>query len=204
MALPTHLDLQLVTPDRLARLEQVDECGFPARKGISACFRDTPPCSRRWPSGAVVPEGSEKTYISLGGRFRRSAAGRGHHSGATRRARRRDRRRPRRAAQARRGAAAAARPMSTTSARIALAKSLARLQVRPASAQRAPASSNGCGRKADAAMTPCLRCRSAGPSDGPRLRRTSNEDSHSTRAESGCSSSPTAWAATSRAKSPRA
>ncbi len=135
-------------------------------------------------------KGTEKTYLVAGLRLRRSAAGSRHDPGADRRARRGDRRRPRRGgAQARAEERLAAQPASDIDyerARVALAKSLSRLQV----SSRIGVSADRRARTgADARLTTHERHASAvvqlGRYDGPGLRRTSNEDSYCARPDLG-------------------
>ena len=66
MALPTHIDLQIVTPDRALILEQVDEVEIPGSEGY---FGVLPGHTALLASLAVgelwYRKGQEKTYLSI-------------------------------------------------------------------------------------------------------------------------------------------
>ena len=64
MALPTHLDLQIVTPDRLVVQARVDEVQVPGLKAISVCCRDTRQCWRRSRSGSCGIERARRRPTS--------------------------------------------------------------------------------------------------------------------------------------------
>ena len=66
MALPTHLDLRIVTPDRLVIHERVDEVQIPGSKGYFGVLpRNTPLLASLAVGVMWYGKGSEKTYVSL-------------------------------------------------------------------------------------------------------------------------------------------
>ena len=66
MALPTHLDLQIVTPDRLVIRERVDEVQIPGSKGYFGVLPGHTPLLASLAVGEMwYRKGSEKTYVSL-------------------------------------------------------------------------------------------------------------------------------------------
>ena len=119
MAIPTHIDLQIVTPDRPIVHEQVDEVEIPGAEGYFGVLPGHTPLLASLAVGELwYRKGQEKTYLVDRVRVRRGAARPRDDPGAARRARRGDRRRARGGgAQARRGAARARQGRtSTTSA----------------------------------------------------------------------------------------
>ena len=70
MALPTHLDLQIVTPDRLVVRERVDEVQIPGSEGYFGVLPGHTPLLASLAIGEMwYRQGSNKTYISLAGGF---------------------------------------------------------------------------------------------------------------------------------------
>ena len=70
MALPTHLDLQIVTPDRLVVRERVDEVQIPGSEGYFGVLPGHTPLLAAIAIGEMwYRKGSNKTYISLAGGF---------------------------------------------------------------------------------------------------------------------------------------
>ena len=66
MALPTHLDLQIVTPDRLVVREQVDEVQIPGAEGYFGVLPGHTPMLAALSVGEMwYRKGAEKTYVSL-------------------------------------------------------------------------------------------------------------------------------------------
>jgi F-type H+-transporting ATPase subunit epsilon len=70
MALPTHLDLQIVTPDRLLVREQVDEVQIPGSEGYLGILPGHTPLLTSLAVGEMwYRKGQEKTYLSIAGGF---------------------------------------------------------------------------------------------------------------------------------------
>src|SRR5918993_4336836 len=70
MALPTHLDLQIVTPDRLLVQERVDEVQIPGSEGYFGVLPGHTPLLASLAVGELwYRKGQEKTYLSLAGGF---------------------------------------------------------------------------------------------------------------------------------------
>jgi F-type H+-transporting ATPase subunit epsilon len=66
MALPTHLDLQIVTPDRLIVHEQVDEVQIPGSEGYFGVLPGHTPLLAALTVGELwYRKGQEKTYLSI-------------------------------------------------------------------------------------------------------------------------------------------
>ena len=66
MALPTHLDLQIVTPDRLIVREQVDEVQIPGSEGYFGVLPGHTPMLASLAVGEMwYRKGQEKTYLSI-------------------------------------------------------------------------------------------------------------------------------------------
>lgn len=66
MALPTHLDLQIVTPDRLVVREQVDEVQIPGAQGYFGVLPGHTPMLAALAVGEMwYRKGADKTYVSL-------------------------------------------------------------------------------------------------------------------------------------------
>jgi F-type H+-transporting ATPase subunit epsilon len=66
MALPTHLDLQIVTPDRLVVREQVDELQIPGSEGYFGVLPGHTPMLAALAIGQLwYRKGSEKTYVAI-------------------------------------------------------------------------------------------------------------------------------------------
>ena len=66
MALPTHLDLQIVTPDRLVVRERVDEVQIPGSEGYFGVLPGHTPLLAALAIGEMwYRKGANKTYISL-------------------------------------------------------------------------------------------------------------------------------------------
>ena len=66
MALPTHLDLQIVTPDRLVVREQVDEVQIPGSEGYFGVLPGHTPLLASLAVGEMwYRKGQEKTYSSI-------------------------------------------------------------------------------------------------------------------------------------------
>ena len=66
MALPTHLDLRIVTPDRLLVHEQVDEVEVPGSQGFFGVLPGHTPLLASLAVGELwYRKGQEKTYLSL-------------------------------------------------------------------------------------------------------------------------------------------
>ena len=66
MALPTHLDLQIVTPDRLLVQEQVDEVEIPGSEGYFGVLPGHTPLLASLAVGELwYRKGQEKLYLSL-------------------------------------------------------------------------------------------------------------------------------------------
>jgi F-type H+-transporting ATPase subunit epsilon len=70
MALPTHIDLQIVTPDRRIVQEQVDEVEVPGSEGYFGVLPGHTPMLASLGVGELwYRQGQEKTYLSLAGGF---------------------------------------------------------------------------------------------------------------------------------------
>ena len=66
MALPTHIDLQIVTPDRLIVREQVDEVEIPGSEGYFGVLPGHTPLLASLAVGELwYRKGQEKFYLSL-------------------------------------------------------------------------------------------------------------------------------------------
>jgi F-type H+-transporting ATPase subunit epsilon len=66
MALPTHLDLQIVTPDRLVVREQVDEVQIPGSEGYFGVLPGHTPLLAALAVGEMwYRKGAEKTYVAI-------------------------------------------------------------------------------------------------------------------------------------------
>ena len=66
MALPTHIDLQIVTPDRLLVQDQVDEVEVPGAKGYFGVLPGHTPMLAALAVGELwYRKGQEKTYLSI-------------------------------------------------------------------------------------------------------------------------------------------
>jgi F-type H+-transporting ATPase subunit epsilon len=66
MALPTHIDLQIVTPDRLLVREQVDEVQLPGSQGYLGVLPGHTPLLTSLAVGELwYRKGSEKTHLSI-------------------------------------------------------------------------------------------------------------------------------------------
>ena len=66
MALPTHLDLQIVTPDRLVVREQVDELQIPGSEGYFGVLPGHTPMLAALAIGQLwYRKGAEKTYVAI-------------------------------------------------------------------------------------------------------------------------------------------
>jgi F-type H+-transporting ATPase subunit epsilon len=66
MALPTHIDLQIVTPDRLIVSEQVDEVQIPGSEGYFGVLPGHTPLLASLAVGELwYRKGSEKTYLAI-------------------------------------------------------------------------------------------------------------------------------------------
>jgi F-type H+-transporting ATPase subunit epsilon len=66
MALPTHLDLQIVTPDRLLVEEQVDEVEIPGAEGYFGVLPGHTPLLAALAVGEMwYRKGQERTYLSI-------------------------------------------------------------------------------------------------------------------------------------------
>jgi F-type H+-transporting ATPase subunit epsilon len=66
MALPTHIDLQIVTPDRLIVQDQVDEVEVPGAEGYFGVLPGHTPMLAALAVGELwYRKGQEKTYLSI-------------------------------------------------------------------------------------------------------------------------------------------
>jgi F-type H+-transporting ATPase subunit epsilon len=66
MALPTSIELQIVTPDRLVLREQVDEIEIPGTEGYFGVRPGHPPLLASLAVGEMwYRKGQEKTYVSI-------------------------------------------------------------------------------------------------------------------------------------------
>src|SRR5919201_5636382 len=66
MALPTHIDLQIVTPDRLLVREQVDEVEIPGSEGYFGVLPGHTPLLATLAVGELwYRKGQEKVYLSI-------------------------------------------------------------------------------------------------------------------------------------------
>ncbi len=66
MALPTHIDLQIVTPERLIVQEQVDEVQIPGSEGYFGVLPGHTPLLAALAVGELwYRKGTEKTYLSI-------------------------------------------------------------------------------------------------------------------------------------------
>jgi F-type H+-transporting ATPase subunit epsilon len=66
MALPTHLDLRIVTPDRLIVHEQVDEVEVPGAEGYFGVLPGHTPLLAALTVGELwYRKGAEKTYVAI-------------------------------------------------------------------------------------------------------------------------------------------
>jgi F-type H+-transporting ATPase subunit epsilon len=70
MALPTHIDLQIVTPDRRIVQEQVDEVEVPGSEGYFGVLPGHTPMLAALGVGELwYRKGAEKTYLSIAAGF---------------------------------------------------------------------------------------------------------------------------------------
>ena len=70
MALPTSIELQIVTPDRLVLREQVDEVQIPGSEGYFGVLPGHTPLLASLAVGELwYRKGQEKTYLSIAGGF---------------------------------------------------------------------------------------------------------------------------------------
>jgi F-type H+-transporting ATPase subunit epsilon len=70
MALPTHIDLQIVTPDRLIVHEQVDEIQIPGSEGYFGVLPGHTPMLAALAVGEMwYRKGQEKTFLAIAGGF---------------------------------------------------------------------------------------------------------------------------------------
>ena len=66
MALPTHIDLQIVTPDRLVVRERVDEVQIPGSEGYFGVLPGHTPLLASLAVGELwYRKGAEKTYVAI-------------------------------------------------------------------------------------------------------------------------------------------
>jgi F-type H+-transporting ATPase subunit epsilon len=66
MALPTHIDLQIVTPDRLIVEDQVDEVEIPGAEGYFGVLPGHTPMLASLAVGELwYRKGQEKTFLSI-------------------------------------------------------------------------------------------------------------------------------------------
>jgi len=66
MAIPTHIDLQIVTPDRLLAHEQVDEVQIPGSEGYFGVLPGHTPLLAALSVGELwYRQGQQKTYFSI-------------------------------------------------------------------------------------------------------------------------------------------
>lgn len=66
MALPTHIDLQIVTPERLIVQDQVDEVQIPGAEGYFGVLPGHTPLLAALAVGELwYRKGAEKTYLSI-------------------------------------------------------------------------------------------------------------------------------------------
>jgi F-type H+-transporting ATPase subunit epsilon len=66
MALPTHIDLQIVTPDKLLVREQVDEVEIPGSEGYFGVLPGHTPMLASLAVGELwYRKGQEKTYLAI-------------------------------------------------------------------------------------------------------------------------------------------
>ncbi|HXG54289.1 MAG TPA: ATP synthase F1 subunit epsilon [Vicinamibacterales bacterium] len=70
MALPTHIDLQIVTPDKLIAQAQVDEVEVPGAEGYFGVLPGHTPLLAALGDGMLwYRNGQSKTYVSIQGGF---------------------------------------------------------------------------------------------------------------------------------------
>jgi F-type H+-transporting ATPase subunit epsilon len=70
MALPTYIDLQIVTPDRLIVHEQVDEVQIPGSEGYFGVLPGHTPLLATLAVGEMwYRKGQEKTFLAIAGGF---------------------------------------------------------------------------------------------------------------------------------------
>ena len=70
MALPTSIDLQIVTPDRLIARAQVDEVQVPGAEGYFGVLPGHTPFLAALGDGVLwYRKGQEKVYFTIGGGF---------------------------------------------------------------------------------------------------------------------------------------
>ena len=70
MALPTHIDLQIVTPDKLIVREKVDEVEIPGSEGYFGVLPGHAPFLAALAVGELwYRKGAEKTYIAIANGF---------------------------------------------------------------------------------------------------------------------------------------
>ena len=133
MALPTHIDLQIVTPDRLVVRERVDEVQIPGSEGYFGVLPGHTPLLASLAVGELwYRKGAEKTYLAIAFGFAEvlpdsvtilaQLAERAEEIDV-------DARRGRARARAQERLAGPASDIDYERARIALTKSLSRLQV---------------------------------------------------------------------------
>jgi F-type H+-transporting ATPase subunit epsilon len=70
MALPTHIDLQIVTPDRLILREDVDEVQIPGTQGYFGVLPGHTPLLASLATGEMwFRKGQDKTFLAISGGF---------------------------------------------------------------------------------------------------------------------------------------
>jgi F-type H+-transporting ATPase subunit epsilon len=70
MALPTSIDLQIVTPDRMVVHEQVDEVQIPGAEGYFGVLPGHTPLLATLGEGLLwYRKGQEKSYVTIAGGF---------------------------------------------------------------------------------------------------------------------------------------
>jgi len=70
MALPTHIDLQIVTPDRLIVHEQVDEIQIPGSEGYFGVLPGHTPMLAALAVGEMwYRKGQDRTFLAIAGGF---------------------------------------------------------------------------------------------------------------------------------------
>jgi F-type H+-transporting ATPase subunit epsilon len=70
MSLPSHIDLQIVTPDRLIVREQVDEVQLPGSEGYFGVLPGHTPLLASLAVGEMwYRKGQEKTFLAIAGGF---------------------------------------------------------------------------------------------------------------------------------------
>ena len=195
MAIPKHIRLEFVTPERAIVHDDVDEVEMPGEDGYFGVLPGHAPLLAALKVGEMwYRKGADKHYAFIAGGFAGGAARSRRRAGAQVAERAEDIDIERAEAAKRRAEERLAKPMARTWTSNARASPL----LRRSRGCRFPAT------RAPRVLTHMCRRSPRPSSTHPGLRREGNEDASARGRTSACFWSPTAWAATRPAKSRRA